>query len=481
MKKIALFTAMVLMLAFAAFDVAALSGSTTDFTMGNDDARASNPDADSASDRDSIVTATVVVTNNEASSVSGFNYVVTPTAPFTSTDLRMNVTFDKTTLAPGETMNALISARIPEDLDAVTSVASGLDAQAFQVASLQFTGSGATSFTSTVRMQRENKLELSSVEVCINDEDNCESADSDGDSVEGIIPGDSLIIKIEAENKYTDSDKENVNLEDVTIEYEIDEDDLSEDDNEEFDLDADETNEETFTLTLDDDVDDGKYETVIRVFGRDEHGALHGEEIKIDLEVERKSHEIDIRSFSASPSSVSCSDLTTTVRARLTNIGKKDEDNAAFEVVSNELGIRERTENLQIDEGRSTDVAKVIRFNNDVKAGTYRLSVRSYFEGTAQSDEESVEVVVPSCDPSELPDDGETPTPTSNEALLQEQLRQFREQQEQRAQQNNRVTTPTTTVAGSSNNEPLLIAGMGVAALVLLGFLIFIIVKILRR
>ncbi len=482
MRKIALLTVMVFMLAFAAFDVAALSGAAAELTLGSDSTRASNPNADDVADRNSNVQTTFVITNNDGVAISNLAGVFTPKSPYTATDLNLSVTFDRTTLNPSETATATISGRITEKLDAVSSVSSGLDEIAISVATLQFTANGGTPATTDVKMQRENQLVIDSAEVCINDEDNCESTDSDGDNVDGVRPGDELIIKIEAKNKYSDSDSEDITIDsgDGKIEFEIDDSDLDEKEEEDTEIDPEDTQVESWRLQLDDDVEDGKYELVLRAYGEDDFGALHGEEIKVDLEIERKSHEVDIRSFSVSPATLSCTDLSTTVRARLTNIGKKDEDNAAFEVVSNELGVRERADNLNIDEGRSTDVARIVRLNDNVKAGNYRLSLRSYFEGTAQSDEESVEITVPDCS-GIVKEDEEKPTSTQ-ESELEAQLRAFREAQAARTQQ--RVTTtPTTSVnsaTGVTSDVPTIIA-MGAGALLLLAVLVFMIVKIFRR
>ena len=483
MRKIALFTVMVFMLAFAAFDVAALSGAAAELTLGSDSTRASNPNADDVADRNSNVQATFVITNNEAAAISNLAAVFTPKSPYTTADLNLSVTFDRTSLNPTETATATITGRITEKLDAVSSVASGLDEIAISVATVQFTATGGAPASADVKMQRENQLVIDSAEVCINDEDNCENTDNDGDNVDGVRPGDELIIKIEAKNKYSDSDSEDIAIDsgDGKIEFEIDDADLDESEEEDLEIDPEDTQEESWRLQLDDDVEDGKYELVLRAYGDDDFGALHGEEIKIDLEIERKSHEVDIRSFSVSPATLSCNDLSTTVRARLTNIGKKDEDNAAFEVISNELGVRERADNLNIDEGRSTDVARIVRINDNIKAGNYRLSLRSYFEGTAQSDEESVEITVPDCSDVKADEEDEKPTSTQ-ETELEAQLRAFREAQAARTQP--RVTTtPTTSVntaTGVTSDVPTIIA-MGAGALLLLAVLVFMIVKVFRR
>ena len=474
---------MVLLLAVAAFDVAAFAGpSDGKVTIGDKDARASNPDADDG-DRDSIETVNFQITNTGATSVSGFQYSVTPQGTFSTSDLNVNVTFDKTSLNAGESMTATVRARIPEDLDAVSSVSSGLDEQAKHVANLLFTTSGSAQFTTELHMQRENHLTFKDIDVCINDENNCESAGSDGDDVKGIRPGDEIILKIEVENTYSDGDKENVDFPDVTLEYEIDESDLNEDDSEDFDLDADETNEETFRFSIDDDVKDGNYEIVFVVYGRDDHGALHGEEIKIDLEVERKSHEVDIRSFSVSPSVLACKDLTTTVRAKLTNIGKRDESSVAFEVVNTELGILERTANMELDEDRSTDIAEVVRIPEDTEAGRYRLSLRSFFDDTAQSDEESVEIVVPECDPSAVKSD-DKPVVDTKEAELQAQLDALLQQREAQTRGTRVTGTPSTSLGDSASAESgdtWILVAMGVGALFLVILLVFLMVKIFKR
>jgi len=244
-------------------------------------------------------------------------------------------------------------------------------------------------------MQRENKLEVDKVRVCVNDR--CKSVD-DGDDIENIKPGDQITIEITVENKYSDSDREDVDFDDVEIEFEIDDRDFSEDDNENLgDLGADDHDSETFSFTIDDDVSDGNYDLVVRVLGDDENGAFHGEEIEIDFKVERDTHDIEIRNALLNPSKLECDADTTRVSVSITNIGKRDEDEVILEVVVDKFGIREQIGPLELDEDDSAQQSLILILPEDREAGIVNVIVRTLYDSAILSDEKLLELDVTGC------------------------------------------------------------------------------------
>lgn len=381
---------------------AAIAVSPAQLTVGDRSTRASNPRSILEDAKNAIVTGTVTVTNDGNETLNNLRLgTVVPKLGFQITDLKLNATFAATTLAVNASTTATISVRIPEKLDAVTSQT--FKEAAFNVADFTVLATGATTGTSfstlpQLFLQRKNELVIKDIEVCVNDR--CKTVRNNGD-VENIRPGDKIDLKVEVENRYSSSDREDLDIEDADLEFEIDDRNFDESDRESLsDIGSDSETEESFSFDIEDDVRDGSYKLVVKTFGRDELGALHGEINEVRLKVERDAHDIEIRRVTASPSTFPCTQQTGRsgrVTISATNIGRRDEARVAFELFSGELGIKERVENLRMDRDNSRTESLSYSVPDSAKPGTYQLVVRSFFDNTAQSGSANVPVVIPDC------------------------------------------------------------------------------------
>lgn len=400
---------------------AAMTADKSELSFGGKSQSASNPQADKESYKDQYADPlAVTLTNSDsANDVTGLSWEATyPIADITAEKLDIDVTFSDANneIAASGTTTATIKVRVPENLDAVDS---DYRESSFEVAKLKFkgtqSGSEVTTSEISVKVQRENQLEIDKVEICVNGNERCVSLD-DGDDLNNLRPLDELDMNIVVGNRYSDSSREDLDMESVELFWELDEDEWSEDDSESMgDISADSDSEESFSFEVDEDADNGKAQLKIWVFGEDENLALHGHMIEIDLEVDKKNDDIDIRRTSVSPSLLSCDNRKTSVTVGFTNLGSSDQDEVAVEVTNDVLGITKRKGIFSLDEGDSRTETFSITVPEDAEAGVYDLMIRSYFDTSSLSDEDKVQITVPEC---EEPDEDVDSTDSSDDTTV---------------------------------------------------------------
>ncbi|MBS3128397.1 DUF3827 domain-containing protein [Candidatus Woesearchaeota archaeon] len=407
MKSLKLIVLSVLLMVLAAFSVSAASlsfSSTSDLIIGS-------PNQDRESVSKSIIvnydatagaaTCTVDVTtlpiSNDATSQSATGYVTYEAASVTRAATISVV------LQPGANTVSVI-ANIPDDFDAVDSVT--LNEKAFDTFDIRVTPNSACATAGTVTtitlgttIQAVNRLLIDNVEVCT--AEGCDDAD-DGDDVEDLSPGDELTVTATVENDYSDSDDtgekiKDVDFKDVQLEIEIDDDDIDFDDDDDFDLDANDEQTSSFKFDIDLDAQDGSVDMILRVFGTDDNGALHGEEIRIDLEIDRNSHDLVFTAASARPTTLSCAPRTATISYTLRNQGTSDEDDVRVTLSAPELNVQEEKLHDELDEDRTRTGSFILTLPETVAEGVYSLVLGSFYDVDSLSNEKTVQVTVQAC------------------------------------------------------------------------------------
>ncbi len=399
MKKLALLSlAVVLVLAMAGSAAALLSPETV--AVGGDRQRASNPLADDEDYHNVYITTTVTLTNEHATeTLTNLQLgAVTLLSGFTASDLDVTVVtpLSATSLAPSASATLTLRLRVPANLDAINS---DYEKDGFHVANLpvQFTNSTGT-FTEDVQLnlERENQLFFDSLTICANSD--CLSV-KDGTTISDLKPGDKIEIKASAENKYKDNDREDVQIEDVFLEWMIDDAEFDEEDEADFgDLSPKDVEEESFAFVIDDEVADGTYDLVLKLSGRDENSALHGEKAVIELKVKRDRHDLALREITVSPKSLDCDSLDrhATFHVEVANIGKSDEDETVLRVENAELKL-EALQDLAIDESETMATNLRVEIPADAKPGAYSFRVSAFYDTSVLADEQLANLVVPVC------------------------------------------------------------------------------------
>jgi len=424
----------------------------------------------SGQDSEENVSATFLVKNTGTDTITGIS--ISDTA-----DSKYQVGFSNapTQLLAGEEATVTVSGFLHKDLNAI----SGFDPAAQNIGNIVATGTNSSSATvsgsNTLSMQIENQLEIKKVRITVNGEE--EHSLDDGEDIKDLKPGDTLEITVEVENNFNgnDDDNQDVDFDDAEIVIEVDDDDDIDIDNdeEEVDVDADSDTDADF-----DDVQieweaSGSYSLEISVKANRKDASagsgIHGQKIRVDLDVERESHEIHIISSSVKPGVLSCSANTVEATAKIVNIGKRDEDEVAIEIAIPELGISEIRQDINLDKSDEMTRRVPLILPTDVAPGTYNVEVNTYWNNDVLSDQRVSQLVIQECG---MTDDDTTvvvspPTPVVTAPP---------------------TTAPTTTVTStrSQAGEGFLDSTAGIATLILgilvvLAIIVFLVVLLVRK
>ncbi len=359
-------------------------------------------------DRVKNATQTFTITNNETSSVT---LTLSSTA-----DAKYNVRFDPATvtLAAGESKNIAVYADIPLDFNAVeTSKSSSdyLEEKAFVIGQIQAKSGSTVVASSDLKMQAVNQLNLKKARIDC--DGNTESLDN-GEKVEDLKPDMKCTLEIDVENNFDEDDDEysdgtdkkigDIEFDTVSVEVESDDSDLDLSEDEDLDgLGADDQDTVTIEFDIDEETDDGTYTVDIYVYGEDDNGAVHGEHWVIKLDVNRLSHDVQIRSYSLSPATVSaCDGGTVRIVSRISNFGKRDEDAVAVELSIPDLKYEKRVTDIELDSDDSTSVSFVADVPAGTKPGIYRATLSTFFDDTAPSNSQALEFTVEKCEEQEV-------------------------------------------------------------------------------
>lgn len=231
-------------------------------------------------------------------------------------------------------------------------------------------GNAVTKTTFTLTTKVESEL----VDITIDDVDPDEE----------IAPGEEITFEITLENIGT-LDLENL---DVTLRIiDINDGKDLKETTEEFDLDAGDDTDKSFTLTIPLNVDEDDYDVTITVNGEDEDGDnVHVVQI-FDKEVTVEKDENDRAQFESvefNPTSASCG-ATLNIDTTVINTGSSKQDDMYLELSISELGITQKSDKFDLDSEDFDDREKDVSFNilipKDAKVGTYEVKVTAKDEG----------------------------------------------------------------------------------------------------
>ncbi len=236
-----------------------------------------------------------------------------------------------------------------------------------------------------------------------------------GDTRDNIKPGSELEIKGDIKNIFTDA--EDIEIEDITIEITIKDIDDGDDLEEEVDIadiEADEKERFDINFKIPEDVEAGSYDVEILVKGEDKNGAKHFIEWNdVNIEVEKKRHDIQIKEATISPSKINCiRDIN--INVKLKNQGQEDEDKIILKIENPDLDIAYGDKSIiELREGTGSDTeyekTTTFKIGEDVDEGTYQLTIKSYYDTTILSNIKTIYLVVENCKliSEEKPDENE--------------------------------------------------------------------------
>lgn len=373
---------------------------------------------DDRQDREKNISTTFTVTNNGTTTLNGITFTHTAATKF-------NIRFSPTVLnlsVGEESPPVTITGDIPTDFNAVESNKAASDylkEKAFIIGQLTASASGQSA-TADIKMQAVNQLEIkkATLECSARGETSAigsvrKSVD-DGDRVKDLKPDMACSVRVEVENNFPEDDDEDelgndkrigdIEFDTADVTVEIDDRDFDVDEEENADgLGANDEDEVNVDFDIDEDVSDGTYKMLIFLEGRDENNAIHGEKFEIRLEVDRLNHDVQIRSLGVNPDTISaCTGSTITLNANVLNLGKRDEDEVAYELSIPELNIKQREELFsELEEDDSIGVSIIASVPANTRAGVYRGSFTTFFDRIAPSNTRAVEIVVEKCEDDE--------------------------------------------------------------------------------
>ncbi|MFH1769962.1 MAG: hypothetical protein ABH828_00205 [archaeon] len=364
MKKLLLFATIFLLALVSVSATAQLT--LIDVNLGSD-----------AQNRDETASATLTVTNTGDENITGI--VLTTNA---NSEYAVAFSANNFDLLVGASKDVIVSGFVPEDFDAGVT----------KIGTLTATGTATTTVTtvtgtSDLNMEAENNLVIRDLDISVNGDS--ESLD-DGDDI-AVFPASEIVVTIELKNTHS-----TINIEDIEVTIYNDDLDVDESDDISKIKDGDKEILE-FKFTIDEDADEDVYEVEITVEGEDENGALHSETWTIDFDLEEKG--IIITKAEMIPETLVCGADSFSLRLELTNVGDKDEDEAAIEIIANTLGFEKRVSNLVIDEKDEIIRTYEITVPENANPGVHLIEVTAFLDFDEQTHEKVLYFTVPSgCD-----------------------------------------------------------------------------------
>ncbi|MBI4144062.1 hypothetical protein HY486_02350 [Candidatus Woesearchaeota archaeon] len=384
MKKLLTILLCLVVLATA---VSALQVSVSSLTFGGN-----------SQDRDTNVTSTFTIKNNATTAAnitlshniaSKHNTVISPSSI--------------QNLASGAEATITVTVFVPVDFDAVNEE---LVETAFTIGKLSIASNAANESTTEVSatLQARNRLRYKDGDMTITGATTRTKTIRDRTRVENLKPGDSLQLDITVDNQFPDTsrrdDRRNTDVEfrdvDIRLDFSSEEDFQIDEDQDTLSIDADNEEATSFSFDVEEDAADRTHTVDLRIDGRDEFGARHGEALRFSLEIKRDPHDLVLRSIDFSPLRIGCN-RNVQLTATMLNRGRVDEREAAIQTEVSELGIIQRSQIVRIDEDDTGSANLNFKIQDNVKAGTYTARVFSLYDTATKNNFKDLTFVVEEC------------------------------------------------------------------------------------
>ena len=371
MKKIAIFTIMVLFLSVLSnFALAAaqfsLSLSNLDFgEVDWDESSSKSITINNTGDQD--------LTNVTLSSTAGSEY-----------NIAFNANNFDLAIGANKAVSVTIKPNNDPDLDGGNKTIGNLEVDSTQ-----------TSKTSIpIRVYTPERLYVKSIDAKV-----AGKIDSDlkeGDKIkDNAAPADSVEFTIRLENTF-DSEDDEYSIENVRVRItaiNIDNGEDIERESIKATIEAGASKTETLKFDVPSTVVAGKYDILVEIEGENtETGDDYNYEVNLELEVEKNKHDIIITKFELNPPALSCS-FETTAHIELLNQGKDTENSAVIEIKSSDLNINERITGIDLgkDDDKDAKYSKdiVLPIEEDTLTKKYTITANVYYDNDNLDDQKT--------------------------------------------------------------------------------------------
>jgi len=373
----------VLMLCIMAFGVSA------DYTATNNDA--STIDVTGTA----TITGAVTLTNNNETNSTTITGITTIKFGEREADVRYNDgSTNVFTIPKNDSIEVTFSFTVPRDLGGE------------QTGNLIFTSDEDINKSVPVNLY-VSQLKIDDLDVKvggsydknIQDEEDGYEIDAEGE------PGDTLEFHLKLENLYsddddTDGDVEIENVEIIITIDDIDDGDEIEEEADDFDIKPDDSESVTIEFTIPKKAESDSYTVYIDIEAEDENGNDISISKEFSLVVEREKHKVIVDNTYMTQSILECNRQTDLV-VDIINMGERYEDDVKVTVTNSPLGINLQRTEIELDEDPSDDENErtlnfVIDIDDDIAAGIYILDVKTFYDDTI-SDLVRVDLIVEKC------------------------------------------------------------------------------------
>ena len=301
-------------------------------------------------------------------------------------------------------------------------------------------------------------------------------------------PESEIRFNFNIENTFTD--KDNVDINDISIKVTIEEIDDGEDieeESDEFDLDPDSSRDTDVIIRIPLSVNVGVYDIIIDVEGEDDNGNKHTAQMNLEIDIDKEPRDVIISEASLFPEKLKCSG-STTLTATIKNIGKRIEDHAKLEITNKDLNINVVNSNIILEEDpfdEEDEFTKRVTINVDknTEAKRYPISVKAYLQEEILWETKIVYLTVEACSgvQEEIEED-EVPEEEEEEINETEIVENVEEEEEEITEgEETPVLEPVTTTEVPLTKRPafwFLIIALNIIVIAVVALLV---VKIIER
>ncbi len=298
-------------------------------------------------------------------------------------------------------------------------------------------------------------------------------------------PESELRFNFNIENTF--SDKEDIDINDITVKVTIEEIDDGEDieeESNEFDLDSNKNEDANVIIKIPLSVDAGVYDALVEAQGEDDNGNAHTAQMSLKVDINKEARDIIINKAELFPATIKCSG-SSTLTATIKNIGQKIEKEAKLEITNNDLGINFVQKNMELEDnpfGGNDEFTKNILINIDknAKAGTYPITVKSYLQEEILWETKTANLAVEACDQAEEKKEAE---PELIKEINQTEAVEGGKEAENKTTEGEEIPVlkPTTTTEVSFMQRPAFWFMLAVLNIAVIAAVAFLIVKLIKK
>ncbi|PIZ52050.1 hypothetical protein COY27_01700 [Candidatus Woesearchaeota archaeon CG_4_10_14_0_2_um_filter_33_13] len=385
-------------------------------------------------------------------------------------------------IAANSTQAVSYTIKVPHDKDAGTENIGTLK--------VEEKGNAANTDSASLEQNTAMMLDFDRLEVDYKSEDGSETDKFDGNDEESswdldqtVLAGEEITFTFKYANSFNDKYKYGT-FDDITLTID-DNDDLSQDIDDSWDLDAlDADTDDSFEIsfTPDEDVDEGKYELDITLVAIDEKNVEYKIEKTLTIEVDRVRDDLRIVKAEFQPETVTTCDEEVFLTVEVTNYGTDDQKAAAVAIYNQALKINENIKNLVINEfsdkvntWKKTVTIPLV----GVKEGKYDFDINAYIDLDENADYERVSLNVGKCQVTINPT---TPTTADDSEVIVTVLNQTTASNTN-TPTSNQPTSSTTVVSTTEHSysaNDFLVGAIIIAIILVVALIIVFLVVLLK-